>query len=92
MFSILSLTTPLPPRCDPADVKEHDVLEPIREEPHHQEGPPAEELPLDQEVGGEMLPSSTNAGSAEEPGVGGVSGFLSGFAAAVQSTVSPLLP
>lgn len=55
------------------------------EEPHPHEGLPAEE-------GIEIPQSSTAAGSADEPGVTGVSGFLSGFAAAVQSTVSLPLP
>lgn len=85
-----------------SDVKEHDVspdnLEPVKEEPHHEEIPPAkDDLPVKGgplNIEGDEIPqSSAEPGATEhdvEPSVGGVSGFLSGFAAAVQSTVSQL--
>jgi hypothetical protein len=67
------------------EVKEHDVspedLDPIKEEPHHQEAR------VDAEEGGSALPSA-DLESSEHADERGVSGFLSGFAAAVQSTVS----
>lgn len=85
------------------DVKEHDVspdnLKPVKEEPHHEEIPPAkDDLPVKGgplNIEGDEIPqSSAEPGATEhdvEPSVGGVSGFLSGFAAAVQSTSQGLV-
>lgn len=73
--------------CHHAEMVEHDVspvvMEPVREEPHPQQP--------------EDSPSSEPAGDKEAEGVvsedqeavsGGMSGFLSSFAAVVQTTVS----
>ncbi len=69
----------------PAEIKEHDPSpDPVLEEPHHQEGPLDREGPLDKE--GDRI--SQTPQSSGHDNLGAVSGFLSGFAAAVQTTVS----
>lgn len=76
----------------PTDIKEHDAspdnLEPVTEEPHPQDGPLNIEGPPPGPESTEHTKEPTMEGVSKEPSTGGVSGFLSGFAAAVQTTVS----
>lgn len=75
--------------CRLADeIKEHDPSpDPVLEEPHHQEGPLDREGPLDKE--GDRI--SQTPQSSGHDNLGAVSGFLSGFAAAVQTTSQGLV-
>lgn len=70
------------------DMKEHDVSPDIvNEEPHFQDDPPDETTENSQPP--RELESMEHE-KHEESNLGAVSGFLSGFAAAVQNTVSHL--
>ncbi len=75
-----------------AEIKEHDVspvdLEPVTEEPHHQKmSPPAGEEGATERLEEEEEQEEEEGGTKKDPNFRAVSGFFSGFAAAVQNTV-----
>lgn len=79
------------------EIKEHDVSpeagDIVTDEPHHQNQPSADDTPETPEATESPHdPGSRQHEQQQDLNFGAVSGFLSGFAAAVQATVSSGLP